>query len=304
MGMIPAARGTVRIEAHDSDGHLWWGRTFRNAYCDAGARAHARGLAGDPGAVPVSHIALSPGGPRIADCEAITGWSGPPVLDTTDWRQGLGALKATVAVSGTLTCYHATLVANLDASTVGAYIEVWLKLTQRGYTDLAASEFRVLTKGSATDYRYISMAGIEAVAGTFQSGTWKLCRIPTSAFTASGSPDWTQVRGMGVKTTANSSGGMTILWDDARVFVPYTPGRTTQTLTYEGTRKPITDATASDMTATMWATWDDVEAVGQYHYAALFSDSGERLVAIVAADFYKASGLTLTVAWSLTARGT
>lgn len=301
-----AVRGHVIFTATDESGRVVAAVEADNAFTDAYASfvAQLMGSGGSP-SMPLTHIGLGCGGFSIAVCDAITGWSSAPTLDTTTYKQGTGSLKATQTASTSGTYAHQTLISATDAT--GGTIDAWLRLTTRANTDLAASKFRVYTGGAAQGYE-ITLAAIEALpTGTFVDATWKAVSIPLASFSTFGaSPSWAAVRGAGMVVAANAGGSATIHWDDIRQVRSTLPVDKAQTtVTDERTKHALTSLVyAAPGTVTAKAYWTSGDNAGTFRIAGLYGGTaGATLAAIVAADLSKLVGFNLTVTWTLTFAG-
>lgn len=299
-------RGHVTFTETDDDGRVVSVTEADNAFTDGYASfiAQLMGSGGSP-SMPLTHISLGTGGFTIDNCDAITGWSSTPTLDTTTYKQGTGALSATQTASTSGTYARNNAISATDAAS--GSIEVWLRLTSRGTFDLASSQFRVYTNASATKYYYITLAGIEALLGAFSDATWKLCRIPVGSFTGSGSPAWASVTGSGVVVAANAGGSATLKWDDVRQYPASLPASKTATAVADERSKVAltTLVYTGPLTVTATAYWTaGSTANGTFYLAGLWGGTaGATLASIVAQTFTKTPGYNLTITWTLTFAG-
>jgi hypothetical protein len=299
---IGAVRGLVTLLEH-TDGVETRRITVENAYTLLGAFDHARIISGElnpPSLVPLE-IGLGVGGTTLSECESDSGWTDTPVVDGVTYRQGYGSLKRSVSASGTAMPRHATLVSAFAAT---GDLEIFMRLDYRGRCDLTASKLRVFTGGVDTTYFEISFAGIETVMGPFVDGTWVKARIPKASFsTGAGTPSWSFVTGFGLVVVANAVGALTVWWDDCRSLATIDVSSAATLVPTERTVQTITDVGRVDSTVTATAFWGSGEGVGHWYVAGLYSNGGTTLASIVALDYYKAAGVTLTINWALTPQG-
>lgn len=315
MGMIRETwrpwTGVVTAELRDeATGALLHRATGLNAYCDAAAADYASMLAGTAKTLTISHIDVGYGGPLICACDSTSGWTGSPTLDTSVYREGTGSLKGSAVSSGTSTYYHATSASGSVNVGVDGAVDLYLRLTTRSATDLTASYLRVYTT-STSNYRRITFAAIETATGlTLADATWVRLSIPASDAgwtTGAGTPDWTNVTGMGIVVKASGAPTAEVYWDQV-LGLPYIDDlpATLQVLTATpGSRgqKAITAIALDVNEVTTSAAWSGTEIVGDFSYAGVYANSGSTLVGIVPLAAYKAYGAVLTVRWTITING-
>jgi len=294
---IPPLRGVVVLEARNDRGVVVDRRTYRNTYTTVGAQEHAKRLAGEASATIIDRLSLGVGGIIVSTCEATTGWTNS-TLDTVLYKQGTGSLLATTTT--TKTAYHATSVGSANGT--GGTLLAWIRVSLVAAANLAASKLHIYTGGTTANRFDVSLAAIEALTGqAIQDGTWRLVSVPVSAFSVgAGSPVWTAITGAGFTIASLSGTSVTMNVDDVRIDLPVNTTVTATTVPNER----ATVATSSSRTGLVVLAegyWTTAQAVGNFLVAGLWS--GSVLVAILPLDYYKASGISLRVTWSLTATG-
>lgn len=303
--------GYVTLETRDAvTGELLDRITAPNAYTQVGAEAYAAKLAGGTASITLTAADLGNGGQTISMCDSIIGWSGSPALDTSVYRQGIGALRGSASASGTTNYYHATSAPGGTAMISGASdaVELYLRLSSRTATNLAASALRVYT-GSTANYRQMTFSAIESAGTvTLADATWVKPRIPTTSgsWTTVGSPSWGTVTGMGVVLVAAGAGTTLAYWDQCIgiAAVGTAAGTVAAFAVTPGSlgSKTLTDLTNSGGGTIIARTaWVESEMVGDAYWAGLYS--GATLVACAPLTYYKPAGAVLSLVWTVTVAG-
>ena len=275
-----------------------------NTFTLVGAERIAAAIASGS-VITAGSIKSSSGGVRLYDFDSTTGFSGTAVVDSSVYRQGLGAFKIEAAPSGTQYVYDATTISS-TAVPSGSSLEVSLRLTTVSRVNKSASQLRVFSAGNSSSYYGITLADLETAAGVvFADATWTVCRAPITAFTISASaPSWSTTTGIGLSLVAGTAGTATAYIDNAFIVngnLDTSSAATAVPAIYDYQNTTNTRATR---VVTSSALWGINQAVGETFYVFGLYDTSSNLLAITGygagSGIYKEINSVLNVSWSLT----
>lgn len=275
-----------------------------NTFTLAGAERIAAALASGS-VITVGSIKSSSGGARLYDFDSTSGFTGTATVDTSIYRQGLGAFKIEAAPSGTQYVYDATTVSSTAVPT-GSSIELSLRFTTVSRVNKADSQLRVFSGGNTSSYHGISVSDLETAAGvTFADATWAVCRVPISSFNLSaGAPSWSTTTGVGFQLVAGTAGTATAYVDNCFVYngnLDTTSAATAVPSVYDSQN---TTNTRNVRVVTNSAQWGINTAIGETFYVFGLYDTNSNLLAITSyaagSGIYKEVNSVLNVTWTLT----
>lgn len=304
--ILSGAKTTGHVSAVLRDEH---GRVVRrlwapNSFCHAYANNFAKLLAGaaSPITLTLSHISLGDSGVTVETCEAVAGWTGTPVLDTSSFRQGAASFSRQVAASTSAQLISPAKSLDLSAAT---HVELWLKVDIRARLSAATECLRLQT--STGNYYAVNWDAIETTRGSaLVDGQWTRVVVPVTAFTTTGAPSWSSITAVYFTVTANANGAVAAGWDGVTAIGPIDSSSTATAVPNEVSKLAL--ASLEDLgsgQARAKAFWNSSQAVGAHRVLGLYGDAGATLAAIVElpAVLEKLSLLTLTVEWTVTTSG-
>lgn len=276
-----------------------------NTFTLVGATRLAAALNGEAGTLTLTDIQAAAGGIRIYDFDSTTGFSGTATVDSTIYRQGLGAFKIEAPTSGTQYVYDATTISS-TAVPASSSIELSLRFTTVSRVNKTASQLRLFSAGNNSSYFGITLAALETAASvTFADATWAVCRVPISSFTIeAGAPSWSTLSGIGLQLVAGTAGTATAYMDNAFVVNGNLDVTSAATAVPSVISTVATTNSRATRTVTASASWGLSSAVGETFYVFGLRDGGGNLLAITGysagSGIYKEPNSLLNVSWALT----